>query len=878
MTAYGFGQSDVSGPFLGHQRQAGRFVGWSPGFGSVAGPLQIRNDFNEPITFHTNSAQRMHINGNVSAINQGFVGIGTNFTAPQSRLHINEFDPSPPVNGGTACYAQWTVTATGNATANDGLRIGLTGAGTAEIRQQENLQLHVFTTDIRRMLINNGGTGSNDGRIGFGNNLAANFIPQDRLHSHQETNLFDPDFNGIRLTNSLTNATATDGSQFGISNNGTYFHRQFERAPIIFELRDSRNMNTMTNWLHIANGQTGIGFVTTDGFVGLNNPAPLFHLDLMTPFINSGGSNFGGELFISARPTDVPNSNMGMLNISGGNGVFTPSLFGNLDAGQSGPALSTIAAITSAQDVNITTNSLPVQRFVVGKDWGINTNLIDPITITNRNAFSWQNVDITNMLMNANGRLKIQTGLNPAATIDNRLVITSATNDPGAGVATTVGGSSGLQLTNLTATTPPLTTNPGAGVLGVDASGNVVYVDASSIGGGVIGNLCTDPQNPLTGHYEIPLDNFNYNFTGQGTARANVGIGLPCSTNLFGKLTVYQTALNFFISSTLGYSTAGYFVDDAPSSAILGTGVWGVSAGSAFANIGGRFEALNSTSVNIGVWGLASGTNAFAGWFDGNVNVNGTLTQNGVPVLTSDQMFKTNINNIANPQSIIAQLQPKEFYFDSTSYTQFNFAKEKQYGFIAQEVELILPELVSDQIFPAQYDSLGNQISAAVNYKGLNYNAFIAILMKGMQEQQNQLDSVNTLVANQDSINTDLETRLAELEACISNIGICNGGGNGNKISTQTVTLENLNAIVLDQNLPNPFAESTQINYMLPDDVLNAKMLFYDMNGRIINEVNINDRGNGTLTVYGENLEKGIYTYSLIADGKLIATKKMVKK
>ena len=90
--------------------------------------------------------------------------------------------------------------------------------------------------------------------------------------------------------------------------------------------------------------------------------------------------------------------------------------------------------------------------------------------------------------------------------------------------------------------------------------------------------------------------------------------------------------------------------------------------------------------------------------------------------------------------------------------------------------------------------------------------------------------------------------------------------------------LENLMAIVLDQNLPNPFAESTQINYVIPDDVLNAKLLFYDMSGRIINEVNIYERGNGVLTVYGENLEKGIYTYSLIADGKLIATKKMVKK
>src|SRR5690606_27168832 len=133
------------------------------------------------------------------------------------------------------------------------------------------------------------------------------------------------------------------------------------------------------------------------------------------------------------------------------------------------------------------------------------------------------------------------------------------------------------------------------------------------------------------------------------------------------------------------------------------------------------------------------------------------------------------------------------------------------YGFIAQEVELILPELVSEHTFPAQYDSLGNQTHAAVNYKGLNYNAFIAILMKGMQDQQAALD-------DKDSIINNLETRLAAIEACINNIGICNnnggGNGNGNKVSSQSVTLENLTAIVLDQNLPNPFAESTQINFV----------------------------------------------------------------
>ncbi|MFB0925563.1 MAG: T9SS type A sorting domain-containing protein, partial [Vicingaceae bacterium] len=87
----------------------------------------------------------------------------------------------------------------------------------------------------------------------------------------------------------------------------------------------------------------------------------------------------------------------------------------------------------------------------------------------------------------------------------------------------------------------------------------------------------------------------------------------------------------------------------------------------------------------------------------------------------------------------------------------------------------------------------------------------------------------------------------------------------------------NLNAIILDQNLPNPFAEKTTINYNLPEEVLEAQLLFYNAGGVIIKQVTIDERGEGSLTVYGENLKNGVYTYSLIADGKLIATKRMVK-
>ena len=135
-----------------------------------------------------------------------------------------------------------------------------------------------------------------------------------------------------------------------------------------------------------------------------------------------------------------------------------------------------------------------------------------------------------------------------------------------------------------------------------------------------------------------------------------------------------------------------------------------------------------------------------------------------------------------------------------------------------------------------------------------------------MQEQQTTIDSL------MDAVET--------LATCVNNANLCNTQSRANNENGEgkVIELENLNAIILDQNLPNPFAEKTSINYVIPTDVKEAQLLFYDMNGRIIKQVDITERGEGKLTVYGENLQNGVYTYSLIADGKLIATKKMVKQ
>ena len=430
-------------------------------------------------------------------------------------------------------------------------------------------------------------------------------------------------------------------------------------------------------------------------------------------------------------------------------------------------------------------------------------------------------------------------------------------------------------------------------LLAIDPTDNnrVHWVDATSLTGGGFGSICgSATPSQLTGNSEIQLNNFDFHFTGNGGTmqQNNVGIGTNCLNPLAGKLHVLQ--------ATTDAGTTGAYVlntdDTSPPTNNSSLGMYVHNSGTTIdlatcrtvaawfetdLNVDGSQNIAISVPQSGGVVSIGfNAANNAAGNIEPDVcavfntgeilEVNGSVYASTGFVGPSDAKFKTNILPITNALNKVKNLNGVYYDYQTANFPNMNFSTNRQVGLIAQNVDTVLTEVVT-------YDSILDAYT-------MDYARINALLIEAIKEQQNQIDSMNVFVATQDSINTDLEDRLAALEACIDNIGICNnnGGGNGNKISTQTITLENSTAIVLDQNLPNPFAESTQINFVIPDDVLNAKLLFYDMSGRIINEVNINERGKGTLTVYGENLEKGIYTYSLIADGKLIATKKMVKK
>lgn len=142
-----------------------------------------------------------------------------------------------------------------------------------------------------------------------------------------------------------------------------------------------------------------------------------------------------------------------------------------------------------------------------------------------------------------------------------------------------------------------------------------------------------------------------------------------------------------------------------------------------------------------------------------------------------------------------------------------------------------------------------------------------------MKEQQNLIDSLNNVINNRlTSIESTLQQCCGASQYRMANPDEENSGN----ASYQNIELSNLQAVVLEQNVPNPFAEQTFISYFVPTEANSAKMIFYDALGRIVKEVAV-EKGHGVISVFASNLSTGTYSYTLIADGSAVETKRMVK-
>jgi hypothetical protein len=277
--------------------------------------------------------------------------------------------------------------------------------------------------------------------------------------------------------------------------------------------------------------------------------------------------------------------------------------------------------------------------------------------------------------------------------------------------------------------------------------------------------------------------------------------------------------------------------------------------------IGKNSLGIGTTTPGYALQVEASG-NSTAAYFDGDVYTTGSY-------LPSDRTLKTNIDSISNCKSMLCKLKPRSFNYDSANHPGLNLPGGMQYGLIAQDVQSVLPNLVRTVVRPAFKDTAGNIVQPAVTFMGLNYTQLIPLLIKGYQDQQQTIDSLrNTLNNIQSCINSLCDSSRRHTK--VSNTG------SDNPDNVQNVTLTSANAAILYQNTPNPFSTGTKINYFLPEGTMGASMIFFDMYGNKLKEVALQQTGMGTLNITPDNMKDGVYSYSLVINGQLIDTKKMV--
>lgn len=278
-------------------------------------------------------------------------------------------------------------------------------------------------------------------------------------------------------------------------------------------------------------------------------------------------------------------------------------------------------------------------------------------------------------------------------------------------------------------------------------------------------------------------------------------------------------------------------------------GVYGSAGGARYGRNYGVYGRLIMNHGNgAGIYGTndsidLSISGRYAGFFRGQTKVDGNFYATTVNT-TSDIRFKTNIADV--DYSAIVKLQnihPIQFLWKQQDVTRDENnsnesalaslssdidTKRLHYGFIAQELQKFYPELVLE-------DEDG--------YLSINYIEIIPLLVQAIQELSTEVDNLK--------------------------------GSSPNRVMSREHEIDNCKAI-LYQNNPNPFTTDTQIGYNLPESTSSASLYVYNMNGAQIADYPITTFGEGSVIITARDLDAGMYLYSLIADGQVVDTKRMI--
>lgn len=277
---------------------------------------------------------------------------------------------------------------------------------------------------------------------------------------------------------------------------------------------------------------------------------------------------------------------------------------------------------------------------------------------------------------------------------------------------------------------------------------------------------------------------------------------------------------------------------------------------SALGNSAGPVDGTFSNTTSLGYGAVPTDSDQVR---IGNSNVESIGGQVSWSTL-SDGRFKRDIKEDVSGLEFIKKLRPVSYSVDRDAVDKFlripdsvriqlqgqRRAPKRQAGFVAQEVEAIVKKtgLVFHGVEAPQNEN---------DHYSIRYAEFVVPLVKAVQELTGIVEAQQQKIA-----------KLEEQQTF------------GKENSANGVDNLDSKGAVLFQNNPNPFTSNTRINFSLPESVRQGTLIVYNMEGKQMKVLPIHERGDSSVEIQAQELQAGMYIYSLIADGKVIDTKRMV--
>ncbi len=322
-----------------------------------------------------------------------------------------------------------------------------------------------------------------------------------------------------------------------------------------------------------------------------------------------------------------------------------------------------------------------------------------------------------------------------------------------------------------------------------------------------------------------------------------------------------------------GYVTGGQFTADglwgySVSNADVSSGVRGLVATPSPSGANKRYNGVMGVSLvtpaatqrACGVYGDApTVTDSWAIYSNGSQFSTTTGTWS-----TSDASLKLNIRPVENAMDVLMRMDPKTYAFDTEGFPHLNLATEDQIGFIAQDLEQVIPSMVRDVYIPAELDSAGQVVHASMTIKAVNTEGITPLIVAAMKEQNAVIE--------------ELRAQLSELR---EQVAACCANPDGNRALQQpTGAVEELPGTMpaatdgLLRIVPNPFSEPPTVHYTLERGG-RAQLMVHGGDGRglrVLHEATM-EPGNYQLVWDTNALAPGMYYVTLLLDGQPVVEK-----